>query len=133
MRFHHNFRFIALFSVLLVLSCGKQDDSLTREEARTALDESVTSTQASSLTCGLVEISTHFTIGDGVTAALEELRNFIESQIPCSSVTVGESTLTVNFGTLNDNCTYHVQTYAGEWRLTVIKNAPGEVEVHHAY
>ena len=65
------------------------------------------------------EITTDFTIGDAVEQAAKDLRDFWQSQVPCSEVSVSGATVTVDYGTLDDNCTWRGKTYAGIHEFTV--------------
>ena len=123
---------------LLVLSlvfsgCWEDDEALTGEEALEALGEIALSNSALTLTSGTVEISTNFTIGQGVEAAAEELKVFIETQLPCAEVTLTGSTLTVEYGALPGTCYYHGRTYSGVHAVTVSSAAEGDLVVDHSW
>jgi len=118
----------------LVTACPPSSSApLNNEEAREALDEATFSTQGAALTDDTIEISTHFTIGAAVEDAAEELAVFVRSQIPCSTVTREGSTLTVDYGTLEDLCVYRNRTFAGIHVVTLSRNEPGMVEVAHSW
>jgi len=118
---------------LLSVTTCKKDDTLTVAEARQALEESSLSSQATTLISGTVEISTNFTIGQAVEAAAQELRDFIESQLPCAEITIADATLTIEYGALSGNCTWHGQTYSGSHSVSIDRNEEGDVVVHHAW
>ncbi len=106
---------------------------LTREEAREALEEAQVSSQAAALTSSSIEISTSFTIGDAVESAAEELRAFIESQLPCAEVTVSGATLTVEYGALPGDCTYRGQRFNGTHSVAIMQNEMSQVVVSHTW
>ena len=106
--------------VVLVFVTGCR--GLTLEEARTAVEEITLTSQASALTSNSVEIGTNFTIGDAVQQAAEDLRAFIESQLPCASVTLVDATLTIEYGALEGSCTYNGHTFSGTHSVTVERN-----------
>ncbi|MFZ5475600.1 MAG: hypothetical protein ACOZNI_02395 [Myxococcota bacterium] len=110
-----------------LLGCG---DTLTNAEAREALEEAVAAAKSEALTGEVVEITTDFTIGEAVEDAAEELRAFLASQVPCSTVTRDGNSVTVDFGTLDDACTYEGRTYAGVVTVTIDRN-DDEVVVQH--
>ena len=86
----------------------------TAAQMRQAMEEIVLTGEAQGLEDGVVEITTSFTIGDGVEAIVEEVRAFAESQAPCSTVESPErGTLVLDFGVLEDSCEYRGKTYAG--------------------
>src|SRR5688572_19706808 len=92
---------------LVLCGCPKdKDESLTNAEALEAADESAVSSQASALTTSSVEISTSFTLGQGVQQAANEIRTFIQSQLPCADINVEVGKLTVNYGAKPGTCTY---------------------------
>jgi hypothetical protein len=108
-------------------------DPLTAGEARLALEEAATSSQASSLISGSIEISTDFTIGEAVQNAAEEIRDYITSQLPCADITLEDNTLSIEYGVNPGNCTYRGHTYSGSHSITVERNDMGEVIVDHAW
>lgn len=80
----------------------------------------------------IIELTTSFTLGQGVQAAAEEIRSFVQSQVPCSTVTVEPGRVSIDFGDLGDTCVYRGRTYAGV--VTVELELPGEgAEVTHTY
>jgi hypothetical protein len=108
------------------------DPALTREEAQEAVDSSNLASAAEALSYDVVEISTHFTLGKAVAEAAEELRSFAVSQIPCSDVSLAANTVTIDFGGLDDACSYRGHAYGGVVQITV-QAALGSVQVHHAW
>lgn len=127
----------SLALVVVLTGCPKQDQAadgpMTQGEAREALEESQADSQASSLTQNTIEISTNFTIGQGVANAAGELRRFIETQLPCADIQLENAKLTVVYGAKPGNCTYHGHTFSGEQQITVSKDDNGDVEVDHEW
>ncbi len=115
--------------LFLLSACG---DTLTTAEAKEAVDQAVSSAKAEGLTTEIVEITTDFTLGDAVEEAAENLRGFVESQIPCSTVSRTGATVSIDFGTLEDACTWNGETYAGVASVTV-ERVEGTVEVTHVW
>ena len=76
---------------------------------------------------------TNFTLGDAVNDAANELRSFVESQLPCADVTLSGNTLTVEYGALAGNCTYRGQTYHGTHAITVTQSTGNQLIVDHDY
>lgn len=106
---------------------------LTLEEAKEVLEETKLVSQTSALTCSSVEISTNFTIGDAVQQAAEELRDFIQSQLPCAEITVQGSTLTIDYGANPGDCRYNGHTFSGSHSITVERNERSAVQVDHTW
>jgi hypothetical protein len=106
---------------------------LTNEEAKTSLEEIVFVTQAATLVSNSVELYGDVTIGGLVSAAAEDLRLFVESQLPCAEVTLVDTTLTVVYGAYEGNCTFRGHTFEGTHRVTVVKNQTEDIEVHHEW
>lgn len=126
--------FLPILGILLpmtVLTACR--DRMTYGEALQAMSESATSAKGESMTQEIIEISTDFTIGGAVEDAAQELHDWLASQIECSEVTVDGATVTVDFGTLEDDCTYRDHTYAGLWTITVQSNRDDEVVVDHEW
>lgn len=127
-------RLIAVTSGLLLpmLLCGCTT-RMSYREALEAVGEAAFSTRGESLTEDIIEISTDFTIGEAVEDAAAELAAWLESQIDCSTVTLDGPTITVDFGTLDDQCIYNSHTYAGLWAVTIQSNLVDEVVVDHEW
>jgi hypothetical protein len=120
---------------LMVAGCPKDqtDDTLTVGEASEAVSEASISTQASELSSTTIEMSTSFTIGGAVAAAAQEIRTFVESQLPCAAVTLQDATLTIQYGAEGGNCYYNGHTFSGESTVTVKRNDNAQVEVDHTW
>lgn len=123
----------AALTVVALSSTACFEERATNAEFRAAMDEVVMTGEVATLQDGIVEITTSFTLADGAEAVAEEVRAFIESQVPCTEVTVPEPrSLSIDFGTLEDNCTYRGRTYAGV--VNVSFEIDGDsVVVTHAY
>ncbi len=106
-------------------------DRVAGEQMRQAMEEIVLTGDAQGLEDGVVEITTSFTIGDGVDSIIAEVRAFAESQAPCSTVTSSDpGSLTIDFGTLEDACTYRGKTYAGVVTVSWEVGAEDVVVIH---
>jgi hypothetical protein len=112
---------------------GCREESLTAGEALQAIDELALESQALTVSSGTIELTTSFTIGQAVDAAAEELQEFIESQLPCAEITLDGATLTIVYGALEGDCTYHGQTYEGAHSIEIVSAAEGDVVVHHEW
>jgi hypothetical protein len=121
---------VALGAAALAFGC---EAALTRGEAAEALEEAAIGSEAMSLVGGSVEIYTDFTIGGAVEAAAEELRTFVETQLPCAEVTVSGATLAIEYGARPGTCTYRGQTYAGTHSVTIMRNQMDDVVVTHTW
>ena len=109
------------------------DADASASEMRAAMDEVALTGEAASLEDGIVEITTSFTLGDGLETILEEVRAFAQSQAPCSTVESPEpGTLVIDFGELADGCEYRGKTYAGVATVTFTL-ADDAVLVEHTY
>jgi hypothetical protein len=126
-------RFALALAFLPLLGCLENDAQLSDAEVNEALQAIVVSQQGAVLTGSAVEVSTSFTLGDAWEQAVENTRDFYESQIPCSEVAVADRTVTLDFGSLDDACTYEGHTYAGIQTLTFDRVEPGLAEVTHGF
>jgi hypothetical protein len=123
---------IAVAVLSLVLGAGScWNTSLNAEEARVAVDEIALSGQALNLASGSIEIATDFTIGQAVEAAAQEIKEFIESQLPCAWINLSGATLTIEYGVYEGECTYNGQEYSGKHTITVESAAPERLIVDH--
>ncbi len=127
------FAFVAAAALTSAALAGCPEQGMTLQEAGEAMDEVAVESQASALTDGTIEISTNFTIGQAVEAAAEELRTFVETQLPCAGITVDKGTLTIEYGAKPGSCVYRGQTYSGTHSVTISKNEEGEVVVDHVW
>lgn len=123
-------KILPLFIALPLTGCL---ETLTWREAADALDEAVASARVTGFSSGVVEITTDFTLGQAVEDAAEELRGFLESQVPCSTVTREGATVTMDFGTLDDACVWNGRTYAGVASVTLASVEAGRAEVVHEW
>ena len=127
---------VALCAVALALvACprDKNEDALTLAEASQALEETTLESQAQALTSDTIEISTNFTIGQAARDAAAELREFIETELPCAQLTLENATLTVDYGVEGDSCLYHGKRITGQSRVSVAKNEQEDVVVEHTW
>ncbi|MFO0587121.1 MAG: hypothetical protein U0441_06275 [Polyangiaceae bacterium] len=127
--------FVAAAFVVLVPAAitGCPDAEMTTAEAGQALEESGSEAQASAAVNTTIDITTNFTIGQAVEKAADELKTFVQTQLPCAEVTVANHTLTIEYGVNPGNCTYKGQTYTGTHTVTISKDDAGEVVVEHTW
>ncbi|MGC4089986.1 MAG: hypothetical protein QM756_19275 [Polyangiaceae bacterium] len=125
-------RLFALCVPLLLTACPKdREQALTLDEASQALEESTAASEAEGLTSVSVDISTNFTIGQGVEQALTEVKTFVASQLPCADTSIAGTKLTVVYGAKAGSCVYRGHQFSGTTELTVSKNDAGQVVVDH--
>lgn len=115
-----------------LFGCGA-GDKMTFVEATEALEQARLSGDGEKATQEPIELSTDFTIGAALDAAAAELRDFWESQIPCTEVTLQGKKVLVDYGTLDDACVYQGRTYAGVHQLEVFGTDPGALDVNHVW
>jgi len=123
---------LAFASTLLSLAACDQSAPASRTEMREALVEVAELGDGLGAQDDVIELTTSFTLGQGVQAAAEEIRDFVRSQVPCSTVTVEPGQVSIDFGSLGDACVYRGRTYAGV--VTVAVEPPGDgARVTHTY
>lgn len=103
--------FSAICLAWLTVGCIEQEPS--RAQMRQALVQVVGQGASMGMESEILELTTSFTIGQGVEAAVEEVRELVASQIPCSTVSVQPGHLSIDFGELSDSCLHRGRTYAG--------------------
>jgi len=118
---------------MLVVAAGCRVSHLTSEEARESLEESSVASQAEALTAASVEISTDFTIGEAVQNAAQQIRSFVESQLPCAEITLEQATLTIEYGARSGNCVYRGHSLSGTHVISVESNDEHDVIVQHSW
>lgn len=122
----------ALLSLPACDFIGQGQDDASRTEMREAVTEVAELGDGLGAQDDVIELTTSFTLGQGVQAAAEEIRDFVRSQVPCSTVTVEPGQVSIDFGDLSDSCIYRGRTYAGV--ITVQVELPGEgAQVTHTY
>lgn len=126
-------RHLLIVGLPALSACERASQPLTQAEAREAFAETASSARAEASTAEVIEVSTSFTLGQAAQDAAEELRAWWQSQAPCAIVTRDDSTVTVDFGDLSDDCTYNDHTYAGVARITVVRADDGDVLVSHVW
>jgi hypothetical protein len=103
-------------------------------EMREALDEVVIAGQAEGVENQILEITTDFTLGEAAQTIANKLRDALQSQIPCSTITVQDNTLTMDFGGLDDTCLYNGQTFAGIIAIEITYDEAGhKAIIDHDY
>jgi len=123
---------IAAFLSLNACLLRTSGDGMTTSQASEALDEASVSAQASELTSASIDVSTNFTIGEAAEQAAQDLSAFIQSQLPCASITLSGNTLAVVYGANPGACTYDGHTFSGSETISISPNGTG-VEVDHTW
>jgi hypothetical protein len=118
-------------AALTALSTGCEAEHMTKVEALDALAQVNQSSRGEAATGEVIEVSTDVTIGDALQSAAERIAAFWESQAPCSEVTLEGAKLTVDYGTLDDACTFDGHTYAGVNTVEVVDTERGSLQVDH--
>lgn len=129
----HAIRPVCALTLALLAPAGCFE-SVSNVEMREALEEIVLEGQGQAVENEIIEITTDFTLGEAAQEAAARLRDAIASQIPCSTITVMDDTLTLDFGGLDDACVYNGHTFAGvvTVKLTIDADA-GQAIVDHTY
>jgi hypothetical protein len=124
---------IAAMGAITAWTTAGCQDGMTVAEAREAVTEASVSSQASDLTSASIDITTSFTIGQGVQAAANEIKTFIESQLPCADIQLANATLTIVYGAKPGMCFYRGHQFSGKAQVTVTKDDMGDVIVDHVW
>jgi hypothetical protein len=119
---------LAVPLLLPLVACSA---ALTRGEAAEAIAELVTTARIDGVSGQVVQVSTDFTIGAAVDASAQNLRDFLASQAPCSTVSVEDDTVTLDFGTGEDPCTWNGESWSGVARMTLVAGDDGTWTVQH--
>lgn len=130
-RFIRNVLTVAAVATLAV-ACKPKEEALTKAEADEAMAQAVSASEVSALTAEAIEITTDFTLGEGVEKAAETIADFYRSQVPCAEVSLERGQVTVDFGVEGD-CTWRGRTWTGQRSVAVSKAQPGDVEVTHRW
>ena len=117
---------------LLGLAACDFEQPATRGEMRDAVVEVALLGEGIGTQTQIIELTTSFTLGQGAQAVAEEIRDFVQSQLPCSQVTLEPGKVTIDFGDLSDSCTYRGRTYAGVVSVAV-EDLGETVQVTHTY
>ncbi len=119
-------------SLCILPACDLATDDASQAEMREAVAEVAQLGDGFGAQDDIIELTTSFTLGQGAAAVAEEIRDFVHSQVPCSTVTLEPGRVSIDFGDLSDSCVYRGRTYAGV--VTVEVELPGEgAQVTHTY
>ncbi|HHO53458.1 MAG TPA: hypothetical protein ENK18_21955 [Deltaproteobacteria bacterium] len=124
-----NLPLLALIPLTILTGC--EDEEMGLLEALAALDEVNQSSRGEAATSEVIEISTDFTIGGALQDAAQAVADFWESQADCAEVSVQGNVTTIDYGTLEDSCTWQGRTYAGVNTVTIQSTTPGELQLLH--
>lgn len=124
--------FVAVSVPASVLCAGCPSEDLTSQEALEAVEEVSLASQASNVAEGSIELTTSFTLGAGVDAAAEEIREFVASQLACAEVQRDGATVSIEYG-VTGSCQWHGQTITGTHAVTVSRSDDNDVLVHHEW
>jgi hypothetical protein len=122
----------APFALSAMTGC-RAGETMTNEEAGEAVQELSAESEAQAVAAGTIEITTSFTIGQAVDKAADEIKAFVESQLPCAAITREAGTLTIEYGKNPGDCTFHGQTWSGKHIVSVSKDEEGEIIVEHTW
>jgi hypothetical protein len=129
-------RHTPLFAICVAaLAAACDTDDVRDDEMRSAVDEVVATGEAHGLESDLLELTTTDDGEDPPSRDHHGLRDkmhaLIASQIPCSTLTkVGEDTLVIDFGTLDDECTFRDRTWAGIVTISYATKGDAIVATH---
>lgn len=127
---------LTLLALAVSLPACKKDEeengNLTAAEAQQALTESASAASVESMTSSEIELTTDFTIGEGVEKAAADIREFYESQIPCADVSLERARVTVDFG-VDGDCPWRGRTYTGQKTVEVGRASREGVQVTHGW
>ncbi|MEZ4239524.1 MAG: hypothetical protein R3F59_25875 [Myxococcota bacterium] len=121
---------------MVVALCGMSGCELGEMgvlEALDALDQVARSGRGEQATAEPIEISTDFTVGAALQDAAEAVADFWASQAPCTDVTLDGARVTLDYGTLDDDCRWNGHTFAGVNTIEVSSTTPGELAVEHVW
>ncbi len=125
---------VAALSVLVVVSCTEQASGpFSSGEARTAVETVTLEAQGEGLALGTIDLGTKVTAGASGAQALEDVRAFVATQVPCASVAVGLGVVVVDFGASSSSCAYRGHTLTGQQVIKVVRTNANAMEVDHAW
>lgn len=103
------------------------------DDFRTAVDEVVATGEGESLENDILEITTSFTLADGLETAATQVRAYVETQLPCAVIEAPDpNTLVVAFGAAEGDCEVNGRSLSG--KVTVAFEASvDQVVVTHTY
>lgn len=123
--------FVLSLPVAALAGCDFEQPA-SRAEMRDAVVEVALLGEGIGTQTQIIELTTSFTLGQGAQAVAEEIRDFVQSQLPCSQVVLEPGKVTIDFGDLSDGCTHRGRTYAGVVSVEV-EDLGDTVQVTHTY
>jgi hypothetical protein len=106
--------------------------SVTGAEFRQALDEVVESGQVQQLENGVIEITTDFTIGDGIEQVRQHIADVLAACGSTHVMAMDDVSIFIDFGEASEPCSFKGRNYSGQVEL-VITRADDSIEVAHTY
>ncbi|TVQ92557.1 MAG: hypothetical protein EA397_07040 [Deltaproteobacteria bacterium] len=123
-------RWLPLTLPLFLVGCGERPMSLAEQQEAVRL--SVETARMDAATDDVVHVTTSFTLGQAASEAAQELRDWWESQASCASLTLEDSTLTVDFGTSGE-CTWNGRSWTGTATVTITHSDEDDAVVRHQW
>ncbi len=120
-------------ALLTAASCAP---TLTREEAQEAVDEIQFASEGAALSSEHIELSTSFTLGQGLRSAGSALVSTLRENLPCAAITLDadQPSVTVDYGTRSEACTSEARTpLSGRHTISIARADADEVIVDHVF
>lgn len=123
----------ACVALLSIFAPACQEQSASSTEMREATLDVIATGQSQSVENDIIEITTGFTIGGGVRAAVGRAVDFAQAQLPCATITSPDpNSLQIELGTAGDSCTYHGRSFSGTVTVAY-SGTDDELVVQHTY
>ncbi len=119
-------------SVLLASGTGCLQRGMTALEMRAAVQEVVENGQVQQLENGVVEITTDFTIGDGVQQIRDHIAQVLAACAQTTVTAMDDVSIHIDFGPASDPCEFDGKRYSGVVDLVITRDGE-DVTVAHTY
>jgi hypothetical protein len=122
-------------SAMLLMACSSSSngETLSSGQALESVNEASTNNQASQLASASIDVSTKFTLGVDAQTALTHIASFVATNLPCASVSISGSELSIQYGANTASCMYNGLTFSGTQTISIDTISDTEVKVDHAW
>lgn len=121
---------VAAFSA--ISGCSEYSN-LSYSEALEAVDAVILSGEGEGLISEVVEVSTNFSLGIPIEEAAPELVAYLQTEVPCATVSQAGPTITMDFGSIESNCTLNEHAYGGVLTIEITSTLDNAVQALHTW
>ncbi len=122
-------------SAMLLMACSSSSngETLSSSQALESVNEASTNNQASQLSSASIDVATKFALGVDAQTALTQIAAYVANELPCASVALWGSELSIQYGANAASCVYDGLTFSGTQTISIDSISDTEVKLDHAW